>query len=112
MSLPDYIYDFFVKINTGILSPLLKGLTYILPMLLILALVAGIIWLLFASRKGPAIFFVLVLLLANAGFGSLPKMVNVFNDWFGVSGTVDVTSATETYNNGFQEGANSVQGLN
>lgn len=112
MTLPEHIYDFFVKINTGILQPILSGLAYILPVIMLVALIASVIWLIFASRKGPAIAFTLVLLIGNAYLNTLPTTVTLFNEWFGGNQTVDLSSATEAYNKGAQEGNAAIQGGN
>lgn len=110
MTLPEYIYDFFVKINTGILSPILSGLAYIFPLIMLIALICSILWLIFASRKGPAIAFTVVLLIGNAYLNTLPTAVTLFNEWFGGNATVDLSSATDAYNQGVQEGYSALEG--
>ena len=110
MTLPDYIYNFFVKLQTGILSPILSGIAYILPFILLIALFCSVIWVIFAQRKMPAIGFMIVLLIANAYFQTLPTVINLFNEWFGGNATVDLSSATESYNTGVQEGYNAMSG--
>lgn len=110
MTLPDYIYDFFVKINTGILSPILSGLAYILPIILLIALMGSVIWIIFATRKAPAVAFTFLLLIGNAYLHTLPTALTLFNDWFNGSSTVDLSSATEAYNEGIQEGYSALEG--
>lgn len=110
MQLPDYIYNFFVKINTGILSPVLSGISYLLPMIMLLALVCSIIWVIFSNRKSVAIGFMLVLLVANFALNTLPQAIQLISDWFGSNSTVDLSSAQDSFNKGLQDGNSAVQG--
>lgn len=110
MTLPEFITDFFTKIETGILSPVLSGITYIAPLLLTIMLIGSFIWIFFASRKGPAVGTFIGLLAVYIYFGMLPDLVSLLVSWFAPNSTVDLSSATNAYNDGLQNGYNAIQG--
>lgn len=111
MTLPDFIYDFFLKIQSGILSPLIKGLTYIAPFVCILGLIACVIWVIFAGRKGPAVFSLVIIIFVNIVIGSFPTVMQLVTDWFSVENTVDISSANEALNQGLSDASTTIQGL-
>ena len=110
MQLPDFIYNFFEKLGTGVFSPILQGLAYIAPLLFTIMLAVSFIWLLFASRKGPAFGTFLLLLCIYIYFGMLPELLNMIQNWFVPNSSVDLSSATESFNQGLQQGSELAQG--
>lgn len=104
MTLPEMITDFFSKIQSGILDPLIGGLYYLLPGLLVLALVAAVAMLIFAQRMSTKIGAVVTIMVIAAIMPQIPDVINAFMSWFGGSGNVDLGSATDAAKEGIDSG--------
>ena len=111
MSLPEYITNMFNKLTTGVLNPFLSGLFGIIPTLSVIMVVISLIWLIFASRKGPALVTLIITLLICFFVNDIPSLINAIFNYSGASGTVDVSSAADTASQALQNGQSNIQGL-
>lgn len=111
MTLPEYILNIFNKFNSGILSPLIQGLYMVMPYIAVIGFGASIIWLIFADRKGPAIGSLVLSIVLIAVFVDVPNLINLIINWFSGSGTVDVSSATASAQNGLNQGISNISSL-
>lgn len=104
MTLPEMITDFFQKVQSGIIDPLINGLYFLMPGFLVLALIVAVLTLIFAQRASAKIGAIAMVIVLAAVIPSIPELMNAFMSWFGGSGSVDVSSATDAAQQGLDAG--------